>query len=244
MRALTALVLSMTLASMTLWASPVTADTPLPDGPHVVANGSGKVVAAPDMAEITVISAVNNPSAAQAKQRVDAAVNDFLRALHQHGVVEADIEASDLSLREDVDAADDGRRVSNGYDAQRSVTFKLRAIDKLNSVLDAALSAGMNRLGETRFTSSRADSLRAEARARAARNATERARELAAGFNAQLGNIYSINSANNDLSTRHRYGANSLDSVVVTGSAAAPGRYLKPEIEFNESVTAVFTIQP
>ena len=228
--------------SMGLWALPGLAGTPLPDGPHVVATGSGKVVVAPDMAEITVSSEVNDALPARAKQKVDAAVNAFLGALHQQGVVGADIEASDLSLREDIDTNDNGRRVSNGFDATRSVTFKLRDLDRLNAVFDAALEAGMNSFGDTRFTSARANALRAQARANAARNATERASEIAAGFNAQLGTVYSINSANSTLSDR--YGANSLDRVTVSGSRAQPGRYLQPEIEFNESVTAVFYIQP
>lgn len=227
-----------------LLAMPVMAGTPLPDGPHVVAMGSGKVVVAPDMAEITVSSQVNDVASLRAKQKVDAAVSAFLHALHQQGVAEADIEASDLSLNEDVDTNDDGRRVSNGYNASRSVSFKLRDLDRLNAVLDAALASGMNRFGGTSFTSSRADTLRAEARAKAARNAQERATEIAAGFNARLGTVYSINSANNDLSAHFRYGANGLDRVTVSGSRAQPGRYLQPEIEFNESITAVFYIQP
>ena len=37
--------------SFGLLAMPVFAGTPLPDGPHVVANGSGKVVVAPDVAQ-------------------------------------------------------------------------------------------------------------------------------------------------------------------------------------------------
>lgn len=228
--------------SMGLWVLPVLAGTPLPEGPHVIATGEGKVVVAPDMAEITVSSAVNDASALRAKQKVDAAVNTFLGVLHQQSVAEADIEASNLSLSEDVDTNEGGRRVSNGFNASRSVTFKLRDLGRLNAVLDAALEAGMNRLGGTHFTSTRAEALRAEARANAARNATENAREIAAGFNARLGTVYSVNSVNSTLSDR--YGVSSLDSVVVSGSSAQPGRYLQPEIEFNESVTAVFNIQP
>lgn len=223
---------------------PALAGTPLPEGPHVVASGQGKVVVAPDVAESSVSVETNTTQPAEAKQRVDAAINRFLAALHARGVADADIEASDLRLSEDVDTNEQGRRVSNGFSASRTVEFKLRDIGKLNAVLDDALAAGMNRFGDTRFTSSRADALRAEARAKAARNATDRARELAAGFGAKLGTVYSINSANNDLGARYRYGANDLDSVMVTGSRVEPGRYLKPEIEYNETVTAVFSIQP
>ena len=244
MRTLHMLMLSIAVSATALSTAPAMADTPLPDGPHVVANGSGKVVAAPDMAEISVSVNVNDPASTRAKARVDDAVNRFLAELDRQGVAAADIEASDLALNEDVDTNDDGRRVSNGYNARRAVAFKLRDLSKFNALLDAALAAGMNRFSNADFTSSRADALRAEARAKAAADATSRARELAAGFNARLGSVYSINSANSDLSSRFRYGQGSLDSVSVTGSAAAPGRYLKPEIEFSESVTAVFTIQP
>lgn len=227
-----------------MWAMSALANTPLPDGPHVVANGRGKVTVVPDMAEIQVAIDVNDGSSRRAKQRVDEAVNRFLAELDKQGVAEVDIEASNLSMQEDVDTNDDGRRVSNGFNAQRSIEFKLRDLGKFNALLDAALEAGMNRFGDARFTSSKEESLRAEARAKAAQAATARARELAAGFSARLGMIYSINSANDDLSSRYRYGRDSLDTVTVSGSRAQPGRYLEPEIEYSESVTAVFSLQP
>ena len=239
MRVLQGLALMAAMLAMPVWA-----DSPLPDGPHVVASGQAKVVVAPDVAESSVSVEINAAQPAEAKRRVDVAINRFLAALHAQGVAEADIEASDLRLSEDIDTDDEGRRASNGFSASRTVEFKLRDIGKLNALLDDALAAGMNRFGDTRFTSSRADALRAEARAKAARNATERARELAAGFGAKLGAVYSINSANNDLGARYRYGATSLDRVEVSGTRAQPGRYLKPEIEYNETVTAVFSIQP
>ena len=56
--------------------------------------------------------------------------------------------------------------------------------------------------------------------------------------------IRDSNSANSDLSQRFRYDANSLGRVTVSGTRTNPGRYLKPEMEFNESVTVVFSIQP
>ena len=78
MRTLHMLMLSIAVSAMALSTAPAMADTPLPDGPHVVANGSGKVVAAPDMAEISVSVNVIDPASTRAKARVDDAVNRFL----------------------------------------------------------------------------------------------------------------------------------------------------------------------
>ncbi|MGY0505647.1 SIMPL domain-containing protein [Luteimonas sp. e5] len=223
----------------------VKAGTPLPDGPHVVASGEGRVTVAPDMAELSVSVDVNAPTAAAAKQAADAAVGRFLAVLGAQGVADADVEASELMLEEDVEVSDAGQRVSNGFGASRRVEVKLRDLSKFNAVLDGALAAGMNRFGTTRFASQRRDALRAEARAKAARNARERAGELAAGFGARLGSVYSIDSLGSGTGSRYR--GQTLDRIEVTGSAIdtpEPARYLKPEIEFVESVSAVFSLQP
>lgn len=230
------------LASLLLSAS-CFAGTPYPDAPHVVANGEGKVSAAPDEATITLSAEIHNANASLAKQTVDQSINALLKVAPTYGLKADDITASDLSLSEDTDTNDAGRRVSNGFEASRQVTIKLHDLDRLNAVLDAAVAAGLSKIDSIEFASSRIDDLRMQARAKAADDARTKATDLAKSFGAALGPVYSIDSV---ASYRdHSYGGGTnLDRIVVTGTRINKnGRYLQPSVEYREQVSVVFELR-
>lgn len=218
-----------------------TAGTPLPDGPHVVASGQGKVSAKPDSARVRFDFESRAAQPLPAKQAVDAAVNRLLAGLDAFGVHDADVTASSLDASEDVNYADSGKRVSSGFVASRSVTVLLRQVDRLNEFLDAGLAAGADEIADVSFESSRADALREEARRKAVDDARAKAAGMASAFGARLGPVYSIDSA--DSSYSPRYGATTLDRIEVTGSKVSRGRYLQAEVEYAGRVSAVFELQ-
>lgn len=230
------------LISMSI--QPARAGTPLPDAPHVVANGEGRVSAKPDSAQVSLSVSARDADAAVVKRRVDDAVNGFLAALKQRSISTDDVSASALAINEDVEY-EDGKRISRGFRGQRSVQVRVRDIASINAIINEGLAAGMNGVDSVSFKSLREDALRQQAREAAAAQSRERASALAAAYGARLGRVYSINSVNSNI--MNRYGA-SLDRVVVTGSRApapaAPGQYIKPSIEFNEGVDVVFEIIP
>lgn len=96
------LVASLLLAAATTTAN---AGTPLPDGPHIVASGQGKVSVKPDSARVRFDFASRAAQPLPAKQAVDAAVNRLLAGLDAFGVQDADVTASSLDASEDVNYA-------------------------------------------------------------------------------------------------------------------------------------------
>lgn len=230
------------LISMSI--QPARAGTPLPDAPHVVANGEGRVSAKPDSAQVSLSVSARDADAAVVKRRVDDAVNGFLAALKQRSISTDDVSASALAINEDVEY-EDGKRISRGFRGQRSVQVRVRDIASINAIINEGLAAGMNGVDSVSFKSLREDALRQQAREAAAAQSRERASALAAAYGARLCRVYSINSVNSNI--MNRYGA-SLDRVVVSGSRApapaAPGQYIEPSIEFNEGVDVVFEIIP
>lgn len=230
------------LISMSI--QPARAGTPLPDAPHVLANGEGRVSAKPDSAQVSLSVSARDADAAVVKRRVDDAVNGFLAALKQRSISTDDVSASALAINEDVEY-EDGKRISRGFRGQRSVQVRIRDTASINAIINEGLAAGMNGVDSVSFKSLREDALRQQAREAAAAQSRERASALAAAYGARLGRVYSINSVNSNI--MNRYGA-SLDRVVVTGSRApapaAPGQYIEPSIEFNEGVDVVFEIIP
>ena len=227
------------LLALLFAAAPAYAGTPLPDAPHVTATGEGKVSVAPDIARIHLTARYRNASAAAAKQAVDRSVEAFLDLAPRFGLAPPQVTAGDIAVSEDIDADDNGRRVSSGFIATRDITVELHQLLRMGEFLDATLAAGVNGVDDIAFESSRADALRIEARARAVADAREKAGGLAQAFGAALGPVYSINSLNS--SYADRYGEQ-LDRIVVTGSRAR-SRYVQPTVEYSERVATVFELK-
>jgi len=226
-----------------LLSSPAFAGTPYPDTPHVVAYGDGEIIVAPDMATVSMTAEYLNADPAVAKQKVDGAINAMLKLVPQFGIGVADITASNLSLDKHSHRDDNDRNVDDGYAASRQIKIKLHDLDRLNALMDAALSAGINTVDDVDFESSHADDLRLQARAKAAVDARAKAADLAKGFDAALGPVYSINSANSNL-TQSYGGSDNLDRIVVTGSRfEPPGHYLQPTVTYSERVAVVFELK-
>ena len=231
---------AMALTAALLFSAPTLAGTPLPDAPHVVVQGEGLVSVAPDSATVTMLARHRSGDAAEAKRVVDRAVEALLQAASRFELETDDLTASDISLREEIDYDDDDRRLPPAYVASREVKARLGDLDKLGAWMDAALAAGFTDIADISFKSSREATLREEARALAVGDAKEKASGLAVAFGGALGPVYSINSLNS--MQAHGYGNTTLDRVMVTGSRMDSGRYLQPQIDFTERVSAVFEI--
>jgi len=217
------------------------AGTPLPDGPHIVVSGEGKMSVKPDSARVRVGFEQRAPQPLAAKRTVDQQVERVLDLTGGFGIANEDISASDLQVSEDVDFDDDGRRISRGHVATRSVTLLLKDIDRLGGLLDACLEAGATDLSQIAFESTRAAQLRAEAKRKAVAEAREKGEQMAAAFGASLGAVYSIDSVNSRQA--HGWGGAQLDRISVTGSRISAGRYLQPSVDYAEGVSAVFELR-
>jgi uncharacterized protein YggE len=226
---------------LALVACAVHAGTPLPDAPHIVVSGEGKVSVKPDSVRIRFDFLQRASRPLPAKQSVDAAVNRLLDMLDAYGIGSDDVTASGLSASEDVSYTDDGTRVSNGFVAERNVTVVMGQIDRLNEFLDSGLRSGADEIGNVSFESTEADRLRKEAKRKAVDAAKLKAEEMAVAFGADLGPIYSIDSVNSRFTSG--YGSTTLDRIEVTGTRIERGRYIQPTVEYAASVNAVFELR-
>ena len=160
---------------------------------------------------------------------------------------EKNVSASSIVTSPNYYYTEEDKKVLDGYIASRTITVTLNKIQHLNELLNFALEAKVNEIQNIEFQSSRKEALKEEVFANAVENAKRKGRTMASAFDARLGKVYSINSANQN--QRNRYGFNdNVERVEVTGSRIEaeefePGRYLQKNIVFSASVDVVFDLE-
>ena len=134
---------------------------------RITVTGTGSVEAAPDMATLTLGVTNRDAQAAVSMQATSEAVAKILARLQQLGVEARDIQTRDLSLS----PVWNGRRPQQddapeieGFVASNRVFVRLRELDRLGEVLDAALRDGANHFGGLSFAVQDPEPLTAAAR--------------------------------------------------------------------------------
>lgn len=222
------------------------ANTQLPNNPHIAVVGSAQMMAMPDIAMIHLNVESVKKSSLDAKRDVDQRVNNLLEGLVKFSIDEKNVSASNISTEPRYSYGRNEREKIEGYVARRTLKVTLTEIDKLNEFMDFALSVKINAIRNIELKSSKAEALKQEALMMAIKNAKAKADELAKGFDAKRGKIYSINSSSEHYA--HRFGANERAqryemSAMADGQAKA-GRYLQENIVFNAAVNVVFNLNP
>jgi Uncharacterized conserved protein, COG2968 len=122
----------------------------------------------------------------------------------------------------------------------RTVEVTLRELDKLNSLLDGALKAGLNEIRSVSLGVAQAESFKDKARKAAIDDATRQAQQLAAGFNAKLGPVYSIRYHVSNYQPSPMVRMMKADAAPVS----AQETYAQPTIQFDDQVDVVFQLEP
>lgn len=158
----------------------------LPDGPHIVTSGTASVDAVPDIATLAIEVNVAAKDAATAKKQADERVAQYISFLELNQIAKKDISSANLRTQPDYDYQD-GKSILKGYRAVRTVEVTLRQLDKLNSLLDGALKAGLNEIRSVSLGVAQPDAYKDKARKAAIDNAIHQAQELANGLHRKVG---------------------------------------------------------
>ena len=150
--------------------------------------GEGKTIAVPDIAVVSVGVQAQGGSVKAVQDELNRKSNAVAEAIKKVGVDAKDIQTTNYSIYPSYDYQSGGQRIT-GYTASSGLTVKVRDIDKANSVIDAATSAGANQVGGISFEVSNKDKVLNEAREKAVAEAKRKAEDASriAGF--KLGRI-------------------------------------------------------
>lgn len=155
---------------------------------RVVATAEVKTV--PDEVVIELGVEKQSAEASTAKRLADAAARNILADLRKNGVDEKDMQTTFLALRPQFNYRK-GMRISY-FVAEQTISFTVRDLPRLDSLLESLIKAGGNRIDSIRYEVSDLRKYRDEARDLAVKAAREKASALARALGQEVGKAYSI----------------------------------------------------
>jgi uncharacterized protein len=162
----------------------------------ITVTGEGRVDAAPDMATISLGVTTQDKTAALALSANSVEMAKIVDRLRAAGIEDRDLQTSGLSLSPDFDYSKfSGRGEIIGYVVSNMLTVRVRALDKLGTLLDAAVADGANALNGVSFGLTNPDPVMTEARKRAVAEARARAELLTGAAGVELGRIVSMSES-------------------------------------------------
>ena len=152
-------------------------------------SGEGKILTKPDVAIISlsiVTESISSKEAQNENSKKSKALVDFLK---KEDVAEKDIKTTSYNIYPQYKYPQYDKPEIRGYAVTESLEVKIRNLDKVSSILDGVVTAGVNQVNNLQFSVDEPEKLRAEAREKAIEDAKEKAEELEDQLGIDLGKI-------------------------------------------------------
>ena len=156
--------------------------------------GTGRVFAPPNIAEITLGVRTEKAQTAEAatKENVEK-MNRVIEAIKKAGVEAKDIKTTDYQLYADYNYNTPDRvRELSGWNLSQSVRVKIRNLDSIGDVIAKATAAGANQADSVSFTIDDEEVLKKQARGEAIEKAKAKAEELSKAAGIKLGKVINV----------------------------------------------------
>jgi uncharacterized protein YggE len=207
----------------------------------VSVSGSGEVAAQPDLAHVTLGVEARKPSLPAARAEVSAAVDRVLALTRELKIDPKLVNTTRLQIQPEYSWDEQThQRVFLGYFVRRHVQVELRDLEQLGALLERAVDAGVNEVGDPALDSSRRKDLEREAMVLAVQDAKRNAETLAGAAGVKLGAVRMLSgSASAPPVPLYRQRVAMMDAAA---SAPAEASYQTGDMKFNASVAAEYDL--
>ena len=168
------------------------------DTTGIAVSGTGTTSVKPDIALVSLGIEVTANTVADARAQAATAMENLTKAVKGAGVADPDIQTQFFNIYPQYGAPSPTSKPITpeivGYTVNNQVQLKVRNLDSVSVVLDAAIAAGGNgiRVNGLQFTVEKPDQFLAKSREEAVQNAKARAEVLANAAGVKLGAARSI----------------------------------------------------
>lgn len=204
-------------------------------------SAEGKVVAVPDLATVNIGVLTSGSTANDVQTESSKKINSIIEFVKKQGIEKDDINTSEFSIYPQQDYRE-GRTVITGYQANQSITIKVRGVDKttekLTSILGGVTSNGANQVNGVSMSFDDPDNLKQQARKAAIEKAKQKAQDLASSAGLRLGKVVNVSESGSG------YGVPvPMDAYGYGGAGIAMEKAVSPNVEpGNQDVVANMTV--
>ncbi len=149
--------------------------------------GVGTVDAKPDIAVLTFGLSAEDVSVSKAQEFNTKGMNAIIKSVKDVGIDEKDMQTIDYSAYEKKDWDPDTRTYkSNGWIVSQNLRVKVRDVEKVSGVIDAAVKTGVTSVSGPNFQIDDADALEDEARELALKDAKAKVEIIAKNLGVKI----------------------------------------------------------
>lgn len=207
------------------------------EGALLTVNAEGLVEGRPDMATISLGVTTEGQTAAAALAENARRSQALIQALRRAGVAERDIQTANVSVYPQQAYVEGRAPRITGYQANNTVTAKVRNIDNTGRVIDAAVGAGGNTVNGVSFSYQDPEAQMNAARRDAIANAGERAQLYADALSMRVHRVVALSEGGG-------FGPPIVPMAMERMAAADASTPIAPgEIETRVSVSVTFELR-
>lgn len=183
-------------ASLLFLAAPLQAEERIAPG-MISVSATGSVSAAPDMALMNLTVLREAETAREALSANNDAMAEIIAEMKKEGIEARDLQTAGISIQPryvypSSNSSNPKPPRIVAYVVSNALTVRVRNLDIIGNLLDRSVTLGVNQGGGIQFMVEDTDALLQEARAKAMKNAMEKAKMLTAAAGVGLGRIVSI----------------------------------------------------
>jgi uncharacterized protein YggE len=165
-------------------------------GPPLVATtGVGEASAVPDRATLYIAVQTRAQTANAASTDNARRLRAVMDTLRQIGISGEQIETANYNVSPEMSYPQSQAPRTVAYTVTNSLLVRLRRIDDVGRVIDAALAKGANEISSLQFSSSKADSVRSVALSAAVTDAKTQAESMARAAGGSLGPLLELSTS-------------------------------------------------
>lgn len=182
----------------------------------IVVNGSGTIVAKPDIAYLQVGYEARNKEALVAQTEAKNKMQAIMKLIKAQGIKDADIKTVNVSLYRTADYTKEVK--DEYYVATNTIEITVRNIDMVGKLIDEAMTGGANQLGSVRFAVENQEKYQLEALKLAVKSAGNKGKAIADVIGVKIAKPSKVteNSTNGGIIYREAAAmAKSMDSTPV-----------------------------
>jgi uncharacterized protein YggE len=204
----------------------------------IAVTGTGTTNVTPDLAVLNLGASVTAKTVADAREQAAQSMQAVIDAVKSKGVADKDVQTTSFNISPQYNYTQDKGQEIVGYQVTNLVTVKVRNLDTVPDILDAAAQAGGNdvRVNSVQFTVENPDKYLDQARTDALNNAKAHAQTLADAAGVKLGAPRSISESSNTPGPVFMAAPAASDSGTRTPVSAG-------ETQLTVTVSVVYSIQ-